>query len=143
MSDSTYDLSNAYWKTYVGRAYRGLCPRCGEGDILATRTRVHQECSACGLVYRREQGAMTGNLYLSAVVTQIFAAILIGVVFIFTDWSPTTSIIFGVTCLGIFWYWAGPKCASLWVAIEFMTDVGNREDWVMRKAPESDDSSGR
>ena len=143
MSESTYDLSNAHWKTYVGRALRGKCPRCGEGTLYASRFRVTDSCTECGLVYRREQGAMTGHLYLSAVITQIFVAILIGVLFIFTDWDKTTSFAVGFTALGLFWWWSAPKSAGLWVAIEFMTDVGNREDWVMKKSPESEAPSGR
>jgi len=31
--------------------------------------RLKQQCDACGLVFRREQGAMTGSMYMSAVVT--------------------------------------------------------------------------
>ncbi len=140
-TDSTYSLDNKHWKTYVFRGLRGLCPRCGEGALFASRYKLTPQCTACSLVYRREQGAMTGQLYLAAVVTQIFAALVIGVVFVFTDWSPTVSIIVGLSALALFSAWVLPKTSALWVVIEFMTDVGNGEKSVFERSADSDGSA--
>ncbi len=76
---------------------------------------------------------MTGTMYLSAVVTEVFAAILVLLVFFGTDWSPAVSIAVGVPVVIVFSYWFMPTAIALWVAIEFMTDVGNREPWVTPK----------
>ena len=81
---------------------------------------------------------MTGQLYLSAVITQIFTAIVIGIIFIFTDWGPAVSIPTGLALLAVFGYWIFPKTIALWVCIEFMTDVGNRESWVQNAPTDSD-----
>jgi len=80
---------------------------------------------------------MTGQMYLSSVVTEIFAALLVLVVFFGTDWSTSTSIAVGLPIVIVFSYWFLPKSMGLWVAIEFMTDIGNREPWIEERLPRS------
>ncbi len=121
---------NRDWKTFVARAWRGRCPRCGEGTLFASHFRLTHSCSDCGLVYRREDGAMTGQMYLTAVVTELFAAALVLVLFFLTDWGPWTAIPVGMLLVVAFSYAFLPRGMALWVAIEFMTDVGNGEPWV-------------
>jgi uncharacterized protein (DUF983 family) len=123
---------NSAWRTYVARAWRLRCPRCGDGALLASRFRLRTECPACALVYRREQGAMTGQMYLGAVASELVAAALVLLVFFLTDWGPATSIAISVPVIIVFSYWFLPRSMALWVAVEFMTDVGNREEWVRR-----------
>lgn len=73
---------------------------------------------------------MTGQMYLSAAVTEIFAAILVGIVFVSTDWTAGVSIAVCLPLLIGFSFWFLPKAMGLWVAIEYMTDVANREPWL-------------
>ncbi len=131
--DSTEPLTNKQWKTFVGRVLNRTCPRCGNGALFLSRTKLEKQCSSCALVYRREQGGMTGQLYLTAVISQIFAAIMIGAMFLFTDWPPAVSIPIGIAILAVFGYWLLPKTIGLWVCVEFMTDVGNRESWALEE----------
>ena len=95
-----------------------------------TYARLHERCASCGLVYRREQGAMTGSMYLSAAVTQIFGAAVIAGVWLLADWSTATSIAVGVVLVGAFCVLFQPYSMALWVLVEYLTDVGNRESWV-------------
>ncbi|MEO0475344.1 MAG: DUF983 domain-containing protein [Planctomycetota bacterium] len=127
---NTSDLSVANWKTYLLRTLRGRCPRCGEGALFVRRFRLHVSCPECGLVYRREQGGMTGQMYLSAVVTQLFSVALILTIFFGTDWSTSTSILVGIVALLAFSYLVLPFTTGAWIAIEFLTDIGNREPWL-------------
>ena len=129
--------TNSDWRAFLGRVWSGHCPRCAEGALFASRFRLRQDCAECGLCYRREQGAMTGQMYLSSVVTEIFAALLVLVVFFGTDWSTSTSIAVGLPIVIVFSYWFLPKSMGLWVAIEFMTDIGNREPWIEERLPRS------
>ena len=75
---------------------------------------------------------MTGQMYLSAAVTQIVAALLVLAVFFFTDWGLALSLTVALSVIVVFSYWFLPKASALWVAIEFLTDIGNREAWVAR-----------
>jgi len=126
-----------HWREVLRRVLRRNCPRCGEGELFSSRFKLHSECSRCGLVYRREQGAMTGQMYLSAVVTEIFAALLVIAVFVLTDWGPALSIAVGVPIVVLFSFWVLPKATALWVAVEYITDVGNREPWASHEPDEN------
>ena len=73
---------------------------------------------------------MTGQMYLSAVITEIAAAVLVLVVFFLTDWGPLTSIAVGLPVIVLFSYLVMPRSMVLWMAVKFMTDVAKREIWT-------------
>ncbi len=123
-------LTNAHWRTFVARAWRRRCPRCGEGRLFVKAFRLGERCGVCELVYRREPGAMTGQMYLSAAVTELLAGGLVLLVFFATDWSSSLALTISVPLVAGFSYWFLPKAMALWVAVEFMTDLGNREPWA-------------
>ena len=118
------------WLRSLARALRRLCPRCGEGPLFRSYGRLHERCERCGLVYRREQGAQTGSMYLSAAVTQVFAALVIALVWLGTDWGPGLSIAVSLPIVALFCFAFFPYSQALWVAVEYVTDVINAEPWV-------------
>lgn len=124
------DPTTAQWRTFFARAWRGRCPRCGAGALFARRFRLELACARCGLVYRREPGAMTGQMYLSAAVTEVLAGGLVLLVFFATDWGVVTSLAVTVPVVVAFSYWFLPKAMALWVAVEFLTDLSNRDPWA-------------
>jgi hypothetical protein len=73
---------------------------------------------------------MTGSMYLSAVVTELFAAALAIGLFLLSPWSPAVSIAIGLALHFVFAAWFFPRSMSLWVAIEYATDVQNGEWWA-------------
>lgn len=121
------------WDTFrksLPRVLTKRCPQCGEGALFASRYRLQRACSSCGLVYRREQGSMTGSMYLSAAVTEIFAALVALGLFFFTDLPVAAAIAVGLALVVAFCAWFLPHSKAIWVAVEYATDVGNDEDWV-------------
>ena len=112
------------------RGLRKRCPRCGEKGLHRGYAKLRDNCSTCGLVLRREQGAQTGSMYMTAAVCQVFSISLIWLAYIFTDWSAPifmavcTPVVL-LFCLGFL-----PISQTLWVAVEYMTDVTSGEDWV-------------
>jgi len=112
------------------RVFAGHCPQCNEGQLFASRFRLCRACDHCGLVYRREQGSMTGSMYLSAAVTEIFAAFVAVGMFLLTDFGIATGITVGLVLVALFCLWFLPYSKSIWVAVEYATDVSNDEDWV-------------
>ena len=121
--------STAWWAPFL-RAWRGRCPRCGSGGLFAQRFRLQPSCGSCGLVYRREQGAMTGQMYLSAAVGQVLAALLFLGVWLGTDWGAALALAVTLPLMLGFSYWFLPRSMALWVAVEYLTDRGNREPWA-------------
>jgi uncharacterized protein (DUF983 family) len=112
------------------RVLQGHCPQCGRGGLFARWARLCERCEICGLVYRREPGAELGSMYLSATVSQMFAAAVFLVVWLATDWGAVFSLLVGVPLVVAFCYAILPWSMGLWTAVEYMTDVGNREWWA-------------
>jgi uncharacterized protein (DUF983 family) len=115
---------------FARRAWKKRCPQCGEGALFERYARLKKQCDACGLVFRREQGAMTGSMYLSAVVTELFAALLVIVIWTCTSWSVRTSLFVSIPILVVFTAWWLPRSMALWVSTEYATDVHNKESWA-------------
>lgn len=109
------------------RCLRRRCPQCGRGRLFRSVLRLADDCEQCGLVYQRESGAVTGSMYLSAAVTQIVAASLLLAVPLLTDWSPWFSIAVTVPPIALFCYAFLPVSRSLWVAVEYWSDLQNEE----------------
>ena len=123
------------WKaTILRRVLRGRCPQCGAGALFTRRARLGGSCGDCGLVYRREPGAMTGSMYLSAAVTQVFAAGLLFAGFLLTDWTLPVFLLVALPLAVAFCVWFLPRSMALWVAVEYMTDLANGESWARPRA---------
>jgi uncharacterized protein (DUF983 family) len=121
----------APWRrTCLARGWRGRCPQCGEGRIFERYAKPSRGCAACGHVFRREQGAMTGSMYLSAAVSELFAAAVIFAVVLATDWGVALSLAVGAPLVLAFCAWFLPRSIGLWVAIEYLTDLHNGEPWA-------------
>ena len=64
------------------------CPRCGQGRIYETGSRMHESCPVCGLVYSREPGYFIGALYISyGVASAVMIAALFGLHLLLPEWD--------------------------------------------------------
>jgi uncharacterized protein (DUF983 family) len=115
---------------FLRRALARKCPQCGEGPIFRAYARMHAECPVCGLRYRREQGAQTGAMYLSAAVTEVFAALVAVSLFLFTDLDAVPGLALGVPLVLLFCYGFLPVSMAVWTSVEYATDVSNGEAWT-------------
>jgi hypothetical protein len=73
---------------------------------------------------------MTGAMYVSAVVTEVFAAALAVLLFLATDWPASVAVPVGIALVVVFSYLFLPYAIATWVAVEYATDVHNGESWV-------------
>jgi uncharacterized protein (DUF983 family) len=111
------------------------CPQCGGSELFRSFARLRESCAACGLVYRREQGSMTGSMYLSAAVTECFAALLLLIAFLaLDDLSTPAFLAVGLPLVLVFSWLFLPRSMALWVGIEYATDVSNGETWARPRA---------
>ena len=117
-------------RVFFARALRKTCPQCGKGELFARWAKLSDRCGVCGLVYRREPGGMTGSMYVSAVATELFALAVVLVLFFATSWSLGAMIAVGLVLHFAFAAWFLPRSMAIWVAVEYMTDVGNGEWWA-------------
>jgi uncharacterized protein (DUF983 family) len=51
------------------------CPRCREGKLFETATRMHKACPACRLVWEREPGYFLGAMYVSYPIAIVFLSL--------------------------------------------------------------------
>lgn len=106
------------------------CPQCGQGPLYTGWARLGERCDVCGLLFRREPGAELGAMTLSTILNTSLAAAAFLAIWSLTDlggWGAfwlTTPVVL-VAC-----YALSPLCMSLWVAVEYLTDVGNQEWWA-------------
>lgn len=112
------------------RGWRRRCPRCDGGELFASTYRLRPECPGCSLVTRREDGACTGQMYLSSALTQVVAALLMALVYLLTDGSLWLSLSVMLPLVVGFCYWSLPRCMATWVAVEYLTDRSAGEAWL-------------
>lgn len=112
------------------RALRRRCPQCGRGALFRSWARLREACPACGHRVRREPGAQTGSMYVSAAVTEVFAAAVALGLFLLTDWDVRTGLLVGVPLVLAFCYATLPLAMAFWTAVEYVTDVSNGEPWA-------------
>ena len=116
------------------RALARRCPQCGAGPLFRGFARLAPDCAGCGHAFRREAGAQTGSMYVSAAVTELFAAAVALALFWCTDWEVSTGLLVGVPLVLGFCYAFLPVSMAFWVAVEYSTDVANGEAWARPRA---------
>lgn len=114
----------------LARVLRGRCPQCGRGALFLRWARLHERCPVCGLIYRREPGAELGAMTLSTLVNTGLAAVLFLLVWGFTDLGSWVALALSAPLMVAVSYALLPACMSTWVAIDYLTDVYNREWWA-------------
>jgi uncharacterized protein (DUF983 family) len=112
------------------RAWALRCPACGGRGVFLRYAKLRESCARCGHRFRREQGSQTGSMYLTAAVNQIFAALVILVVFTQTDWSLATELAVSIPLVALFCAAFLPFSQTLWAGVEYVTDCINAEPWV-------------
>jgi uncharacterized protein (DUF983 family) len=113
-----------------GRVLRRCCPQCGAGALFRGFARLATGCERCGLVFRREQGAETGTMYLTAAVSEVFAALLILGFWWGFDWTPAAFVLVTAPLVLAFCVFFLPVAQALWVGVEYTTDLEGDEPWA-------------
>ncbi|MEM8883532.1 MAG: DUF983 domain-containing protein [Planctomycetota bacterium] len=109
------------------RALRGRCPACGLGKVTRRYTNLVRSCPRCGWILEREPGAITGAMYLTAILTQFAAVAVMLLCWALTDWSTTRIIVTGLPILIVFSVVALAWSKRIWIAVEFWTDMNSDE----------------
>ncbi len=106
------------------------CPQCGQGSLFRAFARLSAACARCGLVFRREPGAQTGSMYLTAAVSEAFAAVLIFVFWWLFAWTPLVFVLVTAPLVLAFCVAFLPFAQALWVGVEYATDLEGSEPWA-------------
>jgi uncharacterized protein (DUF983 family) len=114
----------------LARVLARRCPQCGLGALFRRYARLAPGCARCGLVYRREPGAQTGTMYLTAAASEVFAAALAFLLWWAFDWTPLAFVLVSAPLVLAFCAFLLPAAQALWVGIEYATDLESREPWA-------------
>jgi len=106
------------------------CPQCAARTLFARYARLAQRCPRCELVFRREAGAQTGSMYLTAIAGELFAALLVWLAWWLFDWPTSTFVLVLVPLVLAFTVAFLPLSQALWVGVEYATDLEGREPWA-------------
>jgi uncharacterized protein (DUF983 family) len=128
-SERPADRNGTRWLV-LGRVLARRCPQCGRGRLFRAYGRLHATCSECGLLFRREAGAQTGSMYLTAVLTEVFAAAVIVFLWWRFDWTTAWFITVAVPAVLAFCAFSLPLAQALWVGIDYVTDLEGHEPWA-------------
>src|SRR5262245_572140 len=128
------ERSPAYWRATLHkilvRVLRRRCPQCGVGALFRAYARLPLSCPHCGLLYRREQGALTGTMYMTAAVGEVFAAALIFLFWYAFEWTTLEFVLVTTPLAFLFCTFFLPVAQAVWVGVEYATDLQSREPWV-------------
>jgi uncharacterized protein (DUF983 family) len=122
--------ASAVWRLCFKRVLHRRCPQCGRGALFRRYATLCERCFTCGLIYRREPGAELGSMYLSTMISPLFAALVFTLIWIFTDWNLALSLFVSLPLVVGFSYGFLPYAMGLWTALEYLTDVANGEWWA-------------
>lgn len=100
---------------------RGLacrCPACGEAPMFASYLKVSPSCSSCGEELHHHR-ADDGPAYLTMTIVCQFVGIMLPLLFIWTDLSPTMVCAVVMLTVVPMTLYLLPRTKGFWVAIQW------------------------
>ncbi len=126
--DRSFDVDDvlsggiAPWTVLVRRGLRRRCPRCGDGDVFASRWRLRSRCPGCGYRFEREPGFFLGAWFLNFMVLEILHFVLVMGFILYKSGHPDAGLLLPLgiglvtaVALPIVLY---PWSQSTWAAID-------------------------
>ena len=106
----------------LGRCLKLQCPACGNASIVERPFNLKHRCTACDVIFKREEGFFVGAIMANVVATEVLILVVYFFCLLFTkfDESVTLTILFviGVTFPLAFYHhsWA------LWLGIDHLIE---------------------
>lgn len=107
--------------TALWRGFAIRCPHCGEGRTFDGLFNAHKTCSACGLLFEKQDGESVGGMYINLGIAEMLA--LGGFLTVHTLFRPPAVphviawVIFNIVFCVVFYR----HSRSLWMAISYVT----------------------
>lgn len=105
----------------VGRAFRLQCPVCGRASIVQRPFNLKYRCTACDVIFKREEGFFVGAIMANVVATEVFI-LLLYFLLLFTTLSDrlTFTILFAMAvAFPLLFY---HHSWSLWLAMDHLIE---------------------
>ena len=111
------------------RSLKLRCPACGGSSIVQRPFNLKQGCTACGVIFKREEGFFVGAIMANVVATEIFILVIYFTLLLVAGFSDrlTFSILFAAAvAFPLLFYHHG---WSFWLALDHLIEglpSGNR-----------------
>src|SRR5437588_12030510 len=105
------------------RCLKLQCPVCGAASIVQRPFSVKTSCTACGVVFKREEGFFVGAIMANVVATEILILIVYFACLLLTNFGDQTTLtilfVVGVTFPLLFYHHSW----SLWLGLDHLIEV--------------------
>lgn len=96
------------------------CPACQHGQMFRSRFKMNVRCPACGVIFERDGGEVTGALAINVTMTMGIA--LIGSIAAFSSEIPVLPLLSILSAIVIvFPLWFYRHARGLWIGIIYLT----------------------
>src|SRR5581483_2832565 len=126
-----YDLAMKRDARTIGqvlwRSMKLQCPVCGGSSLVNRPFNLKQRCTACGVIFKREEGFFVGAIMANVVATEVFILVIYFALLLLAGFSDrvTYSILFAAAvALPLLLYRHG---WSLWLAMDHLIEGLSRE----------------
>jgi len=76
----------------LGRCLKLQCPVCGRASIVERPFNLKHICSACGVIFKREEGFFVGAIMANVVATEVFILLAYFACLLFTNLGDRTML---------------------------------------------------
>src|SRR5437773_8564141 len=111
----------------LGRCLKLLCPACGRASIVDRPFNLKHRCTACEVIFKREEGFFVGAIMANVVATEVLILLVYFASLLLTNFDEqiTFSILFviGVSFPLVFYHHSW----SLWLGMDHLIEGLPRE----------------
>jgi uncharacterized protein (DUF983 family) len=76
----------------LGRSLKLCCPACGRAAIFARLFNVKERCTACDVIFKREEGFFVGAIMANVVATELLILIVYSACLLLANFGDRTTL---------------------------------------------------
>lgn len=112
----------------LARSLKLQCPACGRATIVERPFNLKHRCTACGVIFKREEGFFVGAIMANVVATEIFILLIYFLLLLLTRLpdGATFAILFAMAIASPLAFYH--HSWSMWLAMDHLIEGLPREE---------------
>ena len=106
----------------LGRCLKLECPACGRANVFGRPFNLKARCTACGVIFKREEGFFVGAIMANVVATEILILVVYFLCLLLTNLDEqkmlTALFVVGITFPLVFYHHSW----SLWLGLDHLLE---------------------
>ena len=106
----------------LGRCLKLQCPACGRATVFGRPFNLKARCTACGVIFKREEGFFVGAIMANVVATEILILVVYFLCLLLTNLDEqkmlTALFVVGITFPLVFYHHSW----SLWLGLDHLLE---------------------